>query len=60
MDFDRYGQDIFIYAAPPEKALDSIKVAQNPMVKIVDNSHSADLNGELLEAFLKDLKADKL
>jgi hypothetical protein len=60
MDFDRYGQDIFIYMAPPEKDMSAIKVAQNPMVKLIDHSNNATLDGELLQAFLKDLKADTL
>jgi len=58
MDYDRYGQDIFIYVTPPEKATASIKVAQNPMVKLVDQSHSSQLDGASLEAFIKDLKAE--
>ncbi len=60
MDYDRYGQDIFIYVTPPEKAVDGIKVAQNPMVKLVDQSNNPTLEGELLEAFLNDLRADNL
>lgn len=60
MDYDRYGQDIFIYVTPPEKAVDSIKVAQNPMVKLVDQSHNPQLDGAALEAFLNDLKAENL
>lgn len=60
MDYDRYGQDIFIYVAPPEKSVDTIKVAQNPMVKLVDNSQDNQLTGALLEAFLNDLKAENL
>ncbi len=58
MDYDRYGQDIFIYVTPPEKSTDSIKVVQNPMVKLVDQSHSSQLDGASLEAFLNDLKAE--
>ncbi len=60
MDYDRYGQDIFIYVAPPEKAVDAIKVAQNPMVKLVNQSNKPALDGELLEQFLNDLKAENL
>lgn len=60
MDYDRYGQDIFIYVTPPEKSMDSIKVAQNPMVKLVDQSHNSQLDGASLEAFLNDLKAENL
>ncbi|MDC7999946.1 toll/interleukin-1 receptor domain-containing protein [Aequorivita todarodis] len=60
MDYDRYGQDIFIYAAPPEKSMDAIKVAQNPMVKLVDQSHNAQLDEASLAAFLNDLKAENL
>jgi hypothetical protein len=40
--------------------MDSIKVAKNPMVKFVDQSHNVKLDGEMLEAFLNDLKADNL
>ncbi|MDN3723569.1 toll/interleukin-1 receptor domain-containing protein [Aequorivita sp. SDUM287046] len=58
MDYDRYGQDIFIYVTPPEKSTDAIKVAQNPMVKLVDQSHSSHLDGASLEAFLNDLKSE--
>lgn len=60
MDYDRYGQDIFIYLTPPEKAMDSIKIAQNPMVKVVDQSHNSQVDGASLEEFLNDLKADNL
>ena len=58
MDYDRYGQDIFIYVAPPQKEMASIKVAQNPMVKLVNQSDKPALEGELLQRFLEDLKAD--
>ncbi|MEM0516900.1 toll/interleukin-1 receptor domain-containing protein [Aequorivita flava] len=60
MDYDRYGQDIFIYVTPPEKDTGSIKVAQNPMVKLVDHSQEMSENDAVLEAFLNDLKADNL
>lgn len=60
MDYDRYGQDIFIYVTPPEKDMESIKVAQNPMVKLVNHSHNAPMDQSVLEAFLNDLKADNL
>lgn len=60
MDYDRYGQDIFIYVTPPQKEMASIKVAQNPMVKLVDQSDKPALEGELLQRFLQDLKADTL
>lgn len=60
MDYDRYGQDIFIYVTPPQKEMSSIKVAQNPMVKLVDQSDKPALEGEFLERFLQDLKADTL
>lgn len=58
MDYDRYGQDIFIYVTPPEKSMDTIKVAQNPMVKLVDQSHNSQLDAASLEAFLHDLNAE--
>ncbi len=58
MDYDRYGQDIFIYVTPPQKEMASIKVAQNPMVKLVDQSDMPALEGELLHRFLEDLKAE--
>jgi len=57
MDYDRYGQDIFIYVTPPEKSMDTIKVAQNPMVKLVDQSRDSQLDGASLKAFLNDLNA---
>lgn len=57
MDYDRYGQDIFIYVTPPEKDMNSIKVAQNPMVKLVDHSHNNPLDDTVLQAFIKDLNA---
>ncbi len=60
MDYDRYGQDIFIYVTPPEKDINSIKVAQNPMVKLVDHSNTVGMNQAVLEDFLKDLKAENL
>lgn len=60
MDYDRYGQDIFIYVTPPEKDINAIKVAQNPMVKLVDHSHTVPLDDVVLQAFLKDLNAESL
>ena len=60
MDYDRYGQDIFIYVTPPEKDINSIKVAQNPMVKLIDHSNTVPMNQAVLEDFLKDLKAENL
>ena len=57
MDYDRYGKDIFIYVTPPQKDMTSVKVAQNPLVQWVDQSASQSLQGELLQRFLNDLKA---
>ena len=40
VEYDRYGQNIFLYLTPPQKAMADIRVAQSPMVKIVEYKSS--------------------
>ncbi|MEM7084900.1 MAG: toll/interleukin-1 receptor domain-containing protein [Bacteroidota bacterium] len=54
---DRYNQNIFIYLTPPQKETTDIRVAQSPMVKIVDNSANEQIDPLLFTEFLSDLKA---
>jgi len=54
---DRYNQNIFIYLTPPQKETTDIKVAQSPMVKIVDNSGAETIDPILFDQLLTDLKA---
>jgi len=54
---DRYNQNIFIYLTPPQKETTDIRVAQSPMVKIVDNSTKEQIDPVLFDEFLSDLKA---
>jgi len=54
---DRYNQNIFIYLTPPQKEATDIRVAQSPMVKIVDNSTKEQIDPALFNDFLTDLKA---
>lgn len=54
---DRYNQNIFIYLTPPQKETTDIRVAQSPMVKIVDNSTKEQIDPTLFNEFLSDLKA---
>jgi hypothetical protein len=54
---DRYNQNIFIYLTPPQKETAAIRVAQSPMVKVVDNSTNEQIDPLLFDEFLSDLKA---
>ncbi len=57
VEFDRYDQSIFVYLTPPHKETKDIRVAQSPMVKIVDNSNTPSIDPVLFDQFLNDLKA---
>ncbi len=58
MEYDRFQQDIFVYMTPPFKDERDIKVAQSPLVKVINNSGKAAIDAESLNAFLKELIAD--
>lgn len=53
---DRYNQNIFIYLTPPQKETADIRVAQSPMVKVIDNSSNEQIDPLLFDEFLSDLK----
>ncbi|TFG73541.1 MAG: toll/interleukin-1 receptor domain-containing protein [Flavobacteriales bacterium] len=58
MEYDRFKQDIFVYMTPPFKDDSDIKVAQSPLVKVINNSGKTTIDAESLNAFLKELIAD--
>lgn len=58
VEFDRYDQNIFVYLTPPHKETKDIRVAQSPMVKIVNNSNMSSIDSALFKQFLIDLKAE--
>jgi len=56
VEFDRYDQNIFVYLTPPHKETKDIRVAQSPMVKIIDNSNTPSIDPVVFDQFLTDLK----
>lgn len=57
VEYDRYGQNIFLYLTPPQKAMTDIRVAQSPMVKIMDNSATPAIDQNVFNDLLEDLKS---
>ncbi len=55
MEYDRFNQDIFVYMTPPFKDDGAIKIAQSPLVKVINNSGKPTIDAESLNAFLKEL-----
>lgn len=58
MEYDRYQQDIFVYMTPPFKDTSAIKIAQSPLVKVINNSNKATIDADSLNHFLKELIAE--
>jgi len=58
MEYDRYDQEIFIYMSPPDKEPNSLKIAQSPLVKVIDNSGEQIISDQCLDELLNDLREE--
>jgi TIR domain len=51
--------DFYVYLAPPNKMNEDIKLNQRFLkVNVLNNSSNPDLNAEMLDAFIKDIKGE--
>lgn len=55
-EFDRFGQDIYVYMAPPDKAPESFKLGNHPLIKVLNYSHSKEVDDQLISDVLEELK----
>ena len=60
MEYDRFSQDIFVYMTPPFKETGTIKVAQSPLVKVINSSDKEGVDASLINQFLEGLIAEKV
>jgi hypothetical protein len=55
-EFDRFGQDIYVYMAPPFKDSDTFKLGKHPLIKVLNYSDSKEPDDQLISDFLNEIK----